>query len=151
MFCFYNRMVPYGGKKCNEVYMFSRQRLSRLRSSGLWNCVVLLVENTISREHTASIFRVEESSDSDEKHMTILCVGKIHVLKVQCLVSTVQSTSSKYYWIAERGYGAQLQEQSWSCILCVNRLTRDDHVVVRYEKTPKFVIVSRVVAKLQSC
>jgi len=62
----------------------------------------LLVEGNISRKHTASIIRVEESNDSDEKQMMTLCVGKIQGLKVQCLVSTVQSTSSKCCWGVER-------------------------------------------------
>lgn len=151
MFCFYNRMVPYGRKNFHYVYTFSRQWLSKLKSSGLWHCVVLLAESNISREHTASIIRVEESNDSDEKLMKTLCVGKIQVLKVKCLLSTVQSASNKCYWGVERRYGAQWQEQSWSCILCVKRLKYDDLVVVRYEQTPKFVTVSHVVARLESC
>jgi len=57
----------------------------------------MLVESNISREHTASIIRAEESKDSDEKKMKVLCLGKIPVREVQCLVSRVQSTSSKCY------------------------------------------------------
>jgi len=65
-----------GKKNVNYVYKFSSQWLSRLSSTGLGHCVVLLVESNISREHTASIIRVEESNDSNERQMKILVRGK---------------------------------------------------------------------------
>jgi hypothetical protein len=92
-------MVPYG----RTIYLRFHVVESVVVQIKVFWLVTLcssVSNSNISREHTASIFRVEERrqyiNDSDEKHT--LCVGKNQILQVLYLANTVQRTSSKCSW-----------------------------------------------------